>query len=247
MKNLVVVLWIITVVMAGCRRRGGSAILDGGPDSPPDVPTDRPIDPPVDRPLPDVPTGCVTNADCRTTECHTGVCLPTGDCDFQPVLNCTPCGTGSFCSEGACVAPTMVYQENFEGAFPPVGFTTDGVAPWTLDVDGVVGTRAARSGNIPRDGITALRLTLNLSTDSTLSFWYKTSSETCCDRLHFAVDDMELDAWGGIEATWTEVSFPLSAGSHFLHWTYTKDLSVDSGLDAVWIDAIEITSGICGL
>lgn len=73
----------------------------------------------------------------------------------------------------------------------------------------------------------------------TISFAYSTSTESCCDRLHFFIDGVDQANWGGILA-WATVSYPLTAGTHTFRWNYTKDSSDDGGSDEVFIDDVRI-------
>jgi hypothetical protein len=78
---------------------------------------------------------------------------------------------------------------------------------------------------------------ITLSTGATMSFWLNTSTETCCDHLELWVDGVLSGQWQGTTA-WTQASAAVSAGAHTLEWRYTKDGSVSSGSDAVWIDDV---------
>ena len=53
------------------------------------------------------------------------------------------------------------------------------------------------------------------------------SARTCC-------------CWAGTRGP-TTVSFPLTAGAHTLRWRYAKDGSVNTGLDAAFIDDVTVT------
>jgi hypothetical protein len=48
-----------------------------------------------------------------------------------------------------------------------------------------------------------------------------------------------MGSWSG-EVPWTVASFPVGSGSHTFKWEYSKDGSVNSGSDKVWIDDIKI-------
>ena len=43
--------------------------------------------------------------------------------------------------------------------------------------------------------------------------------------------------------TWTFAIIPISAGAHTLTWSYEKDPSVDTGVDAAGIDDVVVTAG----
>jgi hypothetical protein len=140
------------------------------------------------------------------------------------------------------VAPTStsyVFNDGFEdGALSP--FTTGGTANWAISTTTpYAGSYCAESGTIAASQSTYIELTQSLSSSGQISFAYKTSSESCCDKLKFYIDGVEKGSWGG-ELTWTVVSFSVGSGSHTFKWEYSKDGSVNSGSDKVWIDEIKI-------
>ena len=138
------------------------------------------------------------------------------------------------------VAPTSyVFNDGFEdGALSP--FTTGGTANWAISTTTpYAGSYCAESGTITHSQSTYIQLTQSLSSSGYISFAYKTSSESCCDKLKFYIDGVEQANWRG-EIAWTVVSFSVGPGSHTFKWEYSKDYSVNSGSDKVWIDDIKI-------
>ena len=76
---------------------------------------------------------------------------------------------------------------------------------------------------------------------STVSFSYRTSTESGYDYLNVLVDGVaQGSGWSGT-TSWTSTSVPISAGTHTVMFRYSKDSSVSSGSDAVWID--DVSSG----
>jgi hypothetical protein len=65
------------------------------------------------------------------------------------------------------------------------------------------------------------------------------STENNYDFLVFFIDGLEKGKWSG-EHNWTEHSFMVLPGRHTFTWRYTKDNSVNGGMDAVWIDYIKL-------
>lgn len=51
------------------------------------------------------------------------------------------------------------------------------------------------------------------------------------------MDGVLLQQWSG-EIGWANYAFPLTAGPHTLEWSYVKDPSISSGLDAGFIDDV---------
>jgi|GEM_PF-2672632 len=82
-----------------------------------------------------------------------------------------------------------------------------------------------------------------------ITFYMKTSSEKGFDYARFYIDGnpQELITNGGRkgltgQVPWTFCSFPLSAGTHTLQWTYEKDDTYASGKDRAWLDAVILPS-----
>ena len=44
------------------------------------------------------------------------------------------------------------------------------------------------------------------------------------------------------EVNWQQLTYPVSAGSHLLRWTYAKDSSVNTGSDAAWLDQVNLVT-----
>lgn len=126
--------------------------------------------------------------------------------------------------------------ESFETTVPQ-GFAFIG-GNWTRDNSTAFdGTYSMKSASITHSQTTAMQLTLDIVADSEISFAYKVSSESGWDHLRFYIDGNEKGKWSGTVG-WTEVSFPVTAGSHTFKWEYKKDYSTSSGSDCAWIDYI---------
>ncbi|MCD4744892.1 MAG: hypothetical protein K8R58_01170, partial [Bacteroidales bacterium] len=131
-------------------------------------------------------------------------------------------------------------DEDFEtGDFTQFEWTMGGDANWTItDVNPYEGVYCAMSGDITNYETSELFFTMNVLKDDIISFYRKVSSESNYDWLRFYIDDEQIERWSG-EVTWEQVSYPVSAGIHTFKWAYTKDGSVSSGDDCVWIDFID--------
>ena len=46
-----------------------------------------------------------------------------------------------------------------------------------------------------------------------------------------------MGEWSG-EESWSEVSYPVTAGTHTFKWVYEKDIFVTGGNDCAWVDYI---------
>nr|MDK2850544.1 hypothetical protein [Candidatus Cloacimonadota bacterium] len=138
------------------------------------------------------------------------------------------------------IIPIGAIMEGFEsGDFETFPWQNHSAIPWTIvSNDANSGTYSARSGAISHNGNTSLELTMDVSADGEISFFKKVSSESGWDFLKFYIDGVELGSWSGNQG-WSEVSYPVSAGSRTFKWTYIKDGSYSTGSDAGWIDDIK--------
>lgn len=85
------------------------------------------------------------------------------------------------------------------------------------------------------DGQSSSFQTIVRTEGGTISFWYRTSTETNLDKLRFYVDDTYVLTASGT-TSWTQFTYDLPAGQHTLKWEYVKDGSISSGEDSVYID-----------
>jgi hypothetical protein len=129
--------------------------------------------------------------------------------------------------------------EDFEtGAFDSYPWEFGGNAPWTISSENPYeGVYCARSGVINHNQSSTLSVTVDVSTEDQISFFYKVSSENNYDFLKFYINGTVAGQWSG-EAGWSEASYPVSQGLNTFTWEYIKDYSVVGGQDAAWIDYI---------
>jgi hypothetical protein len=142
----------------------------------------------------------------------------------------------------------VAITDGFEsGNLNHLNWTTAGGKPWVVQTNVVaVGQFAARSGVITNNQTSSLILTATFRAGNG-SFDYRVSSEANFDYLKFYVDGILQQQWSG-EAGWAAFAFPLTAGTHTLEWRYTKDPNVSAGLDAAFIDDVNLplTVGLSG-
>ena len=127
-----------------------------------------------------------------------------------------------------------VYVDPFIAAICPAGdltFFTEGDAEWFVD-----GGDTARSGGIGDDQATTLKTVVQGR--GTLSFRWRTSSESEYDWLRLRVDGNEVGRISGWR-DWEGFSHVIDGnGSHTVEWRYDKDGSVSDGEDCGWIDDV---------
>ncbi len=96
------------------------------------------------------------------------------------------------------------------------------------------------SPDIDNSESTSMIATLYSSSDVTLTFEYKVSSEYNYDMFSFSIDGTtKLSDISG-ETEWLSYSASIKSGSHILTWTYTKDSMFSVGDDNVEIRNISI-------
>ncbi len=132
------------------------------------------------------------------------------------------------------------FTDDFEtGNLLRLGWISSGARPWLVQTNTVLaGNFSARSGAIGNNQTSSLILTTNFI-GGTASFFFKVSSEPDWDFLNFYVDGVLQQRWSG-EIDWTSFSLPLPGGTHTLEWRYTKDPSISAGLDAAFIDNVNL-------
>ena len=99
------------------------------------------------------------------------------------------------------------------------------------------GQYCAKSSGLSDGESSVLYITVEVGSESVVSFYYKVSSESNYDKLYFKIDGVDKNNWSG-EVSWTQASYTLTPGSHELKWVYGKDSSVSSGDDCAWIDNV---------
>jgi len=136
--------------------------------------------------------------------------------------------------------------DNFEtGNLLRLPWVTGGAAPWSVSLTNALATNPpaggryhARSGLIGDLQSSALSLTTVL-TNGTGTVSYRVSSETGFDFMRFTVNGSLLLNVSG-ESGWQVLNFPVASGPATLLFTYTKNFIFASGLDAAFIDNLDL-------
>ena len=131
--------------------------------------------------------------------------------------------------------------EDFEQGTFSEGWNSTGNNAWTFVTDSPYeGQYCVKSGGAGVSNVTSeLTLRHEAGSNDTISFYYKVSSESGYDKLHFYIDNNEQGNWSG-NAGWTKASYAVNAGMHTYKWSYTKDGSVNTGSDCGWIDYVSL-------
>lgn len=126
------------------------------------------------------------------------------------------------------------------GDFEQFDWSFSGDEDWIIDEDeSYQGTYSVRSGTISHNQNSELLVVYEVSSQDSISFYRKVSSENNYDWLEFYIDEERVGRWSG-EKSWERVVFPVEEGLRTFRWVYEKDASVSQGEDAGWIDEIEL-------
>ncbi|MBM3878206.1 MAG: hypothetical protein FJ387_00545 [Verrucomicrobia bacterium] len=132
------------------------------------------------------------------------------------------------------------YADDFEtGNLSKLAWIGAGAKGWTVtDSTAAAGKFSARSGAITHAQTSSLSLTAAFY-GGDASFDLRLSSEPTWDALSFLVDGVLVQKWSG-DIAWGTYGFRLAAGTHTLEWRYTKDNQNSLGLDAAFIDNVNL-------
>lgn len=136
----------------------------------------------------------------------------------------------------------LIFEDFATGDFSSFPWSFSGNNNWIIDSSqSYSGAYSARSGSISHNQSSSMSVTIDSPTAGEISFYLRVSSEANYDFLRFFINNQQQDQWSGT-VDWTEVSFPVEAGSNTFRWTYIKDWSVSHGSDCAWVDYIVFPS-----
>ncbi len=189
----------------------------------------------------------------QCTLCGDGVAEGDEFCDIDDLFgeDCASLGFdgGSLaCNSDTCgydytLCSGGQYIQDFEvGDIPPEFAFSD--TSWVINSTAPInGSYDARNGDIGDNGISTMSLDVVFSIDGTVDFMHHEETEGCCDFLEFYIDGSLQDEWSGTNAA-VNASYNITAGNHTLEWRYTKDFSISTGQDSVWIDDLALFGGV---
>ena len=112
--------------------------------------------------------------------------------------------------------------------------------PWVISETAYEGNYAIKSScEGVNYGESIIEITVEVPEDGVMSYYHKVSSEQAWDLATFYIDDVPMTTASG-EVDWTYKEFAITAGTHKYTWRYSKDVSMESGQDAFWIDNITL-------
>lgn len=152
-------------------------------------------------------------------------------------------------SANTCLSVGLQIEDWESNSFDSYAWQNSSSVPWTIVSTGAYeGQYCARSGNIGNNATSDLTITLDVLNADNVEFykkvscenqpWYSTSS--FYDYLAFYIDGNKKGQWAGTSDNWSLQTYPVSAGSHTLKWSYVKDQSETGGSDCAWIDDIKL-------
>lgn len=130
-------------------------------------------------------------------------------------------------------------DEGFEtGGFSNLFWLNNSASPWIVqNSERYTGYYAVKSGPIGHSASTSLSVTLNVTSDGSILFYQKVSSQSGGDYLSFYIDDVLQEQWSGA-GNWSRESYTVSSGVRTFRWNYSKNPSVVAGSDCSWLDHI---------
>ena len=130
--------------------------------------------------------------------------------------------------------------ESFEtGDFSAFDWVNDAAHPWVITTTNPYdGEYCVRSGNQNvNSSSSVLQVSVEINRDGLMSFYGKASSEQNWDYGYFYIDGTQKASFTGA-GNWVKKEYPITAGVHTFKWEYTKDGSVSSNDDCLYIDYI---------
>ena len=187
--------------------------------------------------------------DCGTTCSETFVSGTSVTLTATPSAGNTFAGWSGDCSGTTCTL-SMTAAKNVIATFNTIvpislgvaldnttlAWSTNGDAPWFgQSAVSFLGGSAAQSGPITDNQTSHLDTTV--TGPGTLTFYWKVSSESCCDKLTLSMDGTK-QFFISSEVDWQQKTVAIPSGQHIISWSYSKDGSVSSGQDAGWVDQV---------
>lgn len=149
-----------------------------------------------------------------------------------------------------CLSVGLQIEDWESNSFESYAWENSSSVPWTIVSTGThAGQYCAKSGNIGDNATSDLTITLDVLNADNVEFYKKVSCENpgswwgstnYYDYLAFYIDDNMKGQWAGTSDNWSLQTYPVTAGSHTLKWSYVKDVNTTGGSDCAWIDDVKL-------
>ncbi len=127
------------------------------------------------------------------------------------------------------------------GDFSQAEFTLPAQYPWAITtVNPYEGTYCMKStceGQASASSIIEATVEVPFE-EAKMGFWVRTSSEANYDKFHFYIDGVEKGQALSGQNPYAYKEYSVEAGVHTYKWEYTKDSSVNSNDDCIYVDNI---------
>jgi len=174
------------------------------------------------------------------------------DFTFQIAVNSVAPVNGfanfSFAATGGPYGDTLQFTipvnqiiETFETQdFSNYNWSFDGNEPWiTTSYQPYEGNTCSKSGTITDSQTSILQLELDVVSQDSVAFFYRTSCEQDWDFLKFFLNNAQQNQWTG-ETPWNRVAYSVSPGLNTFKWVFQKDDLYSDFEDAVYLDNIRL-------
>ena len=126
------------------------------------------------------------------------------------------------------------------GDFSQAEFTLPAQYPWTVTTtnpyEGTYCMKSTCEGQA--SATSSIEVTAEVPYDGLMGFWVRVSSEQNYDKFHFYIDGVEMGAALSGEAPYSYKEYAVTEGTHTYKFEYTKDSSVNSNDDCIYVDNI---------
>ena len=126
------------------------------------------------------------------------------------------------------------------GDFSQAEFTLPAQYPWTVTTtnpyEGTYCMKSTCEGQA--SATSSIEVTAEVPYDGLMGFWVRVSTEQNYDKFHFYIDGVEMGAALSGEASYSYKEYAVTEGTHVYKFEYTKDSSVNSNDDCVYVDNI---------
>ena len=138
-------------------------------------------------------------------------------------------------------APAEMFVDFETGDFSQAEFVLPTQYPWAITTTNPYeGTYCMKS---TCEGIASASSSIEAIVDvpfeaGKMSFWVRTSSESNYDKFHFYIDGVEQGSALSGQNPYAFKEYAVTGGTHTYKWEYTKDSSVNSNDDCIYVDNI---------